>query len=314
MKHRFKLLAALLLALVITAASAADFYVAPDGNDAHPGTQAKPFASLERARDAVRVLRTSGVATAEGVTVWLQPGMHTRSKTLELTSADSGTEKSPVIYRAGAGGEARLHAGRFIKPTDFAPVTKAEVVGRLDATARGKVMQLDLPALGLKNAGPFPKMFNSGGGLCELFVNDQRMPLSRWPNEGFVTMGKVLDRGDSSKGASRHGGKFIAREDRMARWRVDSGVWLEGYWRVPWEPQTVQVKSIAAATREITLAEPVGGGIGSKYAKAGELGDGKEPWCAVNLLEEIDQPGEWPHALLLAAGRPVPRPHLPERL
>jgi hypothetical protein len=37
----------------------------------------------------------------------------------------------------------------------------------------------------------------------------------------------------------------------------------------------------------------VHGGIGSKYAAKGSLGDGKEPWCAVNLPEEIDLPGEW---------------------
>jgi parallel beta-helix repeat protein len=161
------------------------------------------------------------------------------------------------------------------------------------------VVQLDLAALGLKNIGPFPKTFHNGDkftpddNIFELYFNDQRMPLSRWPNEGFVTMGKVLDRGDWSKGPGRHAGKFIAREDRVARWQVASGVWLEGYWRVPWEPQTIQVKSIDPATREITFAEPINGGIGSKYAKAGELGDGKESWCAVNLMEEIDQPGEW---------------------
>ncbi len=285
------------LALVTVAATAADFYVAPNGNDTNPGTQAKPFATLERARDEVRSSKKSGAAG--GVTVWIQPGTYVRSQTLELTSADSGTEKAPVIYRAGAGGEVRLHAGRMIKPTDFTPVTKASVVARLDAAARGKVVQLDLAALGLKNIGPFPVVFNNGagftpgGGVFELYFNDRRMPLSRWPNEGFVTMGRVLDRGDWSKGPGRHAGKFIAREDRVARWRVDSGVWLEGYWRVPWEPHTIQVKSIVPATHEITFAEPINGGIGSKYAKAGELGDGKEAWCAVNLLEEIDQPGEW---------------------
>ncbi|MEI8288219.1 MAG: right-handed parallel beta-helix repeat-containing protein [Verrucomicrobiota bacterium] len=278
------------LALIGTAAIAADLHVAPNGNDANPGTQAKPFATLERARDEVRTIKNPG---AGGVTVWIQPGTYVRSQTLEFTSADSGTEKTPVIYCAAAGGEVRLHAGRMIKPTDFTPVTKAGVVSRLDAAARGKVVQLDLAALGIKNAGPFPKVFNDGGGVGELFFNDQRMPLSRWPNEGNVTMGKVLDRGDWSKGPGRHGGKFIAREDRVARWRTDGGVWLEGYWRVPWEPWVVQVKSIVPATHEITFADPVNGGIGSKYAKAGELGDGKEPWCAVNLLEEIDQPGEW---------------------
>lgn len=271
----------------------ADFYVAGTGSDDNPGTEAKPFASLERARDAARALKASGAETAGVLTVWIQPGIYARSQTFELNSADSGTEKSPVIYRAGAGGEVRLSAGRAVSAADFTPVTQPAVVARLDAAARGKVVQLELAPLGLKNIGPFPKVFSDGGGLFELYVNGQRMPLSRWPNTGFVTMAKVLDRGDWSKGPGRHGGTFVAREDRVARWQADRGVWLEGYWRVPWEPSVVQVRSIGAATREIAFAEPVSGGIGSKYAKRGELGDGKEPWCAVNLLEEIDLPGEW---------------------
>jgi len=86
---------------------------------------------------------------------------------------------------------------------------------------------------------------------------------------------------------------FIARDDRVARWPVAEGVWLEGYWRVPWDPATIRVTAIDPATRRIDLAAAVQGGIGSKYAPKGELGDGKEPWWAVNLPEEIDLPGEW---------------------
>ena len=35
----------------------ADFWVAPDGKDTDPGTKERPFATLARARDAVRALR-----------------------------------------------------------------------------------------------------------------------------------------------------------------------------------------------------------------------------------------------------------------
>lgn len=41
----------------------------------------------------------------------------------------------------------------------------------------------------------------------------------------------------------------------------------------------------------IALAAPIPGGIGSKYA--GPAGAGTEPWRAINLVEEIDMPGEW---------------------
>lgn len=292
MKHTHRTLIAVALA-PLALLRGADFYVACGGSDANPGTASSPFASLERARDAVRSLRKAEAAPAGGVTVWIQPGVYERSRTLELGRADSGTATSPVLYRARAGGAARLCAGRAVRASDFAPVTQPAVLARLDAAARGKVVRLDLAARSLKNIGPFPPMFGSGGGLLELYVDDQRMPLSRWPNAGFVTMGKVLDRGDWSGGPARHGGTFVAREDRLARWSTESGVWLEGYWRVPWDPCVLQVQKIAPATREISFAVPINGGIGSKYAKRGELGDGKEPWCAVNVLEEIDAPGEW---------------------
>ena len=42
---------ALLLAQAVTAA---EFYVASNGNDAHPGSKDKPFLTLERAREAIR--------------------------------------------------------------------------------------------------------------------------------------------------------------------------------------------------------------------------------------------------------------------
>ena len=36
------------------------FYVATNGSDENPGTKGKPFATLERARDAIRELKKAG--------------------------------------------------------------------------------------------------------------------------------------------------------------------------------------------------------------------------------------------------------------
>ena len=40
-----------------SAADSATFYVAPDGDDSNPGSKERPFATLSRARDAVRKLK-----------------------------------------------------------------------------------------------------------------------------------------------------------------------------------------------------------------------------------------------------------------
>ena len=281
-----------MLGLVLGAAGASaemkECWVSPTGSDAAAGTKAQPFATLERARDASRPAK--GAPRAAPAVVHLLPGVYPRATTFELTAADGGAPAAAVTYRAE--GLVVLRAGTPVPAGAFHPVASPKVAARLDPAARGKVLELDLAALGVRHAKRFPDLFVGGGGLLELYWGGRRLPLSRWPNAGNATMGQVLDRGESAA-KTGHGGVFIAREERVARWDVAEGVWLEGYWRVPWSPSAVRVAAIDAATRTITFAAPVGGGIGSKYAKAPALGDGKEPWWAVNLVEEIDEPGEW---------------------
>ena len=47
----------IVLLMVNSVYSSAEFYVATDGADTNLGTKAKPFASLEGARDAIRQLK-----------------------------------------------------------------------------------------------------------------------------------------------------------------------------------------------------------------------------------------------------------------
>src|SRR5947208_2907896 len=49
-----KIISLLLFTFIISAIHAAIFYVATDGNDANPGNKNKPFATIQKAQDAVR--------------------------------------------------------------------------------------------------------------------------------------------------------------------------------------------------------------------------------------------------------------------
>ncbi|MFY7899394.1 MAG: right-handed parallel beta-helix repeat-containing protein, partial [Chitinophagaceae bacterium] len=90
---------------------------------------------------------------------------------------------------------------------------------------------------------------------------------------------------------------------RSERWTkaLEKGneIWLKGLWRVPWEPFTIKVKEINTDEQSITLTEQPPNGMGSKYSTVANeqplwrFGSGKENYFAINLLEEIDQPGEW---------------------
>src|SRR5207249_5929857 len=94
------LIVCLAACLAAEPASATDFYVATNGSDANPGTRAKPFATLERARDAARNLGQGHSDRRSGSTIWLRSGDYVRTNALELTTADSGAAGAPVVWRA----------------------------------------------------------------------------------------------------------------------------------------------------------------------------------------------------------------------
>ena len=84
-----------LAALPLSGAQAAQLYVAPNGNDANPGSLEKPFASLQRAQQAARK-----VAGREAVAVMVRAGTYFLPETLVLNAADSGSKAAPVVYQA----------------------------------------------------------------------------------------------------------------------------------------------------------------------------------------------------------------------
>ncbi|MBM3883614.1 MAG: hypothetical protein FJ387_28565 [Verrucomicrobia bacterium] len=105
---------------------AVEFHVSPAGSDASPGTRARPFLTLEAARDAVR---KSGAG--QGATVWLHAGRHFRSATFALDQRDSGTPDQPVVFRALPGAEVILDGGHILSSLACVPVRDPVVLERL---------------------------------------------------------------------------------------------------------------------------------------------------------------------------------------
>jgi hypothetical protein len=94
------------------APSAADFYIAPDGKDSNPGTAAAPFATLAKAREAVRKEVPSGLTG--NVLILISGGTYKQVETLTFGPEDSGTEKCSITYTAIPGAEAVLSGGQRI--------------------------------------------------------------------------------------------------------------------------------------------------------------------------------------------------------
>src|SRR6478609_11776589 len=112
---KFFITSALLLLALAPLGHAAEFHVSPDGSDSNPGTAAKPFATLEKARDAAR--------GEKGSSIQLAAGIYRLTKTFELGSQDSGT-----IIRADKGADVRLSGSIAVSNTSVKPVTDPAVL------------------------------------------------------------------------------------------------------------------------------------------------------------------------------------------
>ncbi len=260
-----------------------EFFVAPRGKDANPGTVKAPFATLDRARDAVRRFRSK--KPAEPVVVTLRTGVYPLSSRFELSRQDSGSGEAPITYRAAPGERVILTGGRTIGP--FVPVKDRSILNRLDRRARRKVVQCDLKALGITDYGDYEETdwVQSTGSRLELFYNDRPMTLARWPNRGYAPIVGVIDPVPiEGKVRGNRTGKIVYKGDRPMRWVGEKDLCFHGYWFYNWAEQRLAVESIDTANRVITLSKPETHEYGFRK---GQL------FFAYNALCELDEPGEW---------------------
>jgi len=281
MNHKY-LRTSILFGLLLSAAPAfaAQFFVAPNGSDASPGTRARPFASPQRARDAVRAARKRG----EACEVVLRAGDYELSAPLELSAEDSGTEQQPIVWRAADGEAARLSAGRRV--AGWKPVSDPQVLARLDPSVRGRVLQTDLKAQGITDYGEMSGGFSRGGGPgLELFLDDAPAQVSRYPNTGFLTISQVLGSTPIDNGGTRgtQEGVFKVDDARVARWAGEKDARVLGYWFWDWADDRQKITSIDPATLTVKVERP---GYTMGYRKG-------QYFYGFNLLSEIDAPGEW---------------------
>ncbi|MHC4559177.1 MAG: right-handed parallel beta-helix repeat-containing protein, partial [Planctomycetota bacterium] len=277
----------LFLVLFAQAATAKiDFYVSPSGDDSASGSFDRPFATLTRARDAIRELKEAVNLPEGSITVHIRGGVYSLAKSIELTDKDSGTESSPIVYRAYKDEEVRLIGGKQIE--GFKPVSNPAILKRIDEKYHNKILQTDLRAQGITDFGKVsPKRFGGSAhstGL-ELFFEDEPMTLARWPNEGFVKITGLVEPGTvnvrGTKGSKT--GKFMYDGDRPKRWAEENDVWVHGYWFWDWSDERQQVESIDTDKCIISVASPY-----HNYGyRVGQW------FYGLNILAELDKPGEW---------------------
>jgi hypothetical protein len=265
---------------------ASEFYVSPRGSDADAGTSAKPFATLERARQAVRDSRQTRTGPGTPATVTLLAGDYIRTNSLELTTADSGGA-APVVWQAARGQRVRLLGGRPL--SGFVAVTNADALARLPQKARSQVVQLNLRSVGMTDFGEMKSRGFARATTpahCELFYAEKPMMLARWPNEGewehIAGFRSAQNDGHNGEIGKLEAG-FLYAGDRPRKWTAVTNVWVHGYWAWDWANSYERIAAIDLDQHHISTAPPFGN---YGFRKGQRI-------CFLNILEELDQPGEW---------------------
>jgi hypothetical protein len=168
------------------------YYVSPAGSDANPGTLDKPFASLQRAQQAVR--QKAGTVVLRGGTYYLP-------ETLVFTAADSGTKTAPILYHAYQDEQPVISGGVRLEALNWQSFTNGIFAATVPADLRTE----------------------------EIFVNGERQILARYPNfdpaaqyfDGFEA--DAISTNRSARWADPAGGYFHA---------MHPALWGDFTWRI----------------------------------------------------------------------------------
>jgi hypothetical protein len=228
-------------------------YVAPNGNDANPGTKAKPFATLQRARDAARMLEADGDRriVVRGGTYY--------DVSLVLEPADSG-----LAIEAAPGETPVLYGGRRVTGwhRDGKKFYAAKLPGVKEGTWDFRV----------------------------LVVRTALRPRARLPKSGiFKHLSRFDARWHTTSGGGFRGADKPHLKTRLKYRKGDLGPWLDVknaeltvYHQ--WDDSVVGLKAHDPGTQTLTFSNPSGYPPGAF---------GVRTYTVWNVREGMHEPGQW---------------------
>ena len=249
----------LALALVATDVHAAEFHVSPNGNDTNTGTQAKPFATLERARDAIRELKQAG-PLKEPVTVRLQAGTYPMAQEVRFGPEDSGTAACPITYTAAEGAAVVLDGGR--RSSGWKKHDDKLWVAELPEVASGTWR------------------------FRQLYVNGQQRVRARTPNTGYLRVAGCPEGTPKTAHYHKDCQSFqFSPGDIRADWANLSDVEVIVYHF--WTDSHLPIKTVDTVSNLVTFAHKAGKTFTDDFSEDGAR------YIVENVFEGLDAPGEW---------------------
>ncbi len=244
-------------------ASLNEYFTAVEGNDNNPGTMEQPFATLKRARDAVRFAK--GINPDRNITVWLGGGKYALNQTLDLTTIDGGSGAYKVVYSSYPGSVATVTSDVYLN--DWQQLTVAQQPAGLPTQASGKIWAADIPAL----APRFKVMY---AGAAE-------MPRAR--AAGFVP--RVISGDQNSKN------RLYCPQGVLSDWQNLSDIELLIRADVPYSMNILPIKSIDMVNRILTTVFSSENYL-VRLRPTDEVAPSESAWIE-NVPQGMTEPGRW---------------------
>ncbi len=278
MKTNSKILWVLIIFLMpLTAfAEKRTYYVSTKGNDQAAGTLRHPFKTIQKA------LETAKTNQSDTVEILFRGGSYQLLESVRIKGKN-------IVLRPYNSEKVSFTGSISIEGNRIKSVKDKAVRSRIQDAVKDKVKEIDVKSMGVELAGISPKGFGRAAlpSWSELFVNGKPQHLSRWPNDSTVLIGKVHCTGDIPRNQKFGLGDpvFEYLEDRPSSWKSTKDVWIAGYFAYGYADDMIPVKSINPSEKTITAAIPTMYGFltGASFRR----------WYALNLIEEIDEPGEY---------------------
>lgn len=125
--------------------SAKDLWVSPSGNDSNPGTKEEPLASIMMAQRKAREMRRLEKEGIEnGINIFLNDGTFRLSEPIFFRPEDSGSKKSPTLFKAADGANPVISGG--VKVEGWKKLNGE--LEKLSQKAKENVYVTDIPAIG----------------------------------------------------------------------------------------------------------------------------------------------------------------------
>ena len=232
-----------------------EIWVAVTGDDQGPGTRESPFASVEKAQQAVRALHRDGLQ--EDVLVHLTAGVYELPEPLTFGPDDGGTGAHAVTYVGEPGNPTVLSGGRRIRGWTITPE-------------------------GLWTA-VLPEVVNGTWQPRQLVVHGRTAQRARWPNvDAPQPYGRV-----KAAALAEDRSRYTVSIDSSAvsAWNNVSEVEIVVCGN--WEITRKKLLSVDPQSGTLTLAPPHAGAHPAIRPVKGRF------FFLENAREFLDQPGEW---------------------